>query len=148
MIGSQPCMLHFRSTLLQYTRSILMSIPVLTGICSETQTLALSILEWQEERHFQSEGIKLLLAPRAGFTLGRGLPEMYKAEIYVKSEIPWWFSFMGWRWTFCVWIALIIFLGEVVLILGLFRCLLLPDFASFYTSCIKTINGKQKSSVK
>jgi hypothetical protein len=125
---------------------MIMSIPILTGIWSETQTLALSLLEWEEDRRFHSEGVKVLLAPRAGYSSSaRGLPEIYKAEIYVKSELPWWLSFMGWKWTFCVWIALAIFIVEVVLILGLFRCLLLPDLVSLYTTCAKAMHGESQS---
>eukprot|EP00250_Pteridium_aquilinum_P011084 c19828_g1_i1 orf=127-2145(+) len=130
---TQPCMLRFKSTALQHAKSFLMAIPLLTGFYSETQTLAVSSLEWQEQRSFSFAAVRVMLAPRAGRPLHMGLPELYEAGLSVKSELPWWVSFIGhWRWTLSVWLGLALFVGIVVLVMCLCNQFLLPDLGRVF----------------
>lgn len=121
-------MLRFRSTALQHAKSLLMAIPLITGFYSETQTLEVSLLEWQECRELSFAAVRVMLAPRAGRPLAMGVPELYEAEIHVNSELPWWVSIIGnWRWTISVWIGLSLFIGVVVFLLCLCNQILIPD---------------------
>lgn len=145
---TQPCMLRFRSTMLQHIKSVLMAIPLLTGLYSETQTLSVT-LEWQEKRAFSSASVRVVLAPRAGRPLLTGLPELYGAEIHVNSEISWWLSIIGgWRWTLSVWIGLIVFVGEVVFILCLCRQFLLPDLGILLSTVSTSVRQRDFHKVK
>lgn len=121
--SSQPCMLHFKSNTLHYIKSILMAIPLLAGVSSETQTLALHLLEWQEERSSPSAGIRISLVPRAGRPVTTGLPELYNAEIQVDSEAPCMASssVRSWKWTLLMWIGLSFLVFVCLASLYLFR---------------------------
>lgn len=86
--ASKPCMLHFKSTTSHYAKSICLAIPIIVGVTSETQTLSLQLLEWQQDAVSPATSasvIRIMLAARAGRAISTGLPELYKAEIQVDS---------------------------------------------------------------
>ncbi|MCO5611585.1 hypothetical protein L7F22_065838 [Adiantum nelumboides] len=85
--ASQPSMLHFKSNILHNVRSISLAIPLLAGVASETQTLRLPLLDWQQDMAFSkhSSVLRISLVPRAGRGSSDGLPELYRAEIQIDS---------------------------------------------------------------
>ncbi|MCO5603276.1 hypothetical protein L7F22_057425 [Adiantum nelumboides] len=85
--ASLPSMLHFKSNILHNVRSISLAIPLLAGVASETQTLRLPLLDWQQDMASskRSSMLRISLVPRAGRGSSDGLPELYRAEIQIDS---------------------------------------------------------------
>ncbi|KAH7571425.1 hypothetical protein JRO89_XS04G0049100 [Xanthoceras sorbifolium] len=105
--SSQPCMLHFRSSLLRLTRTVLMGIPLLLGVSDETQKITIKILRHKEGNR-RTEAIRVILSPRAGSSR---LPQLYEAEIILNSRLPWTKEFVhNWKWTFYVWSSFYIYI--------------------------------------
>eukprot|EP00246_Nothoceros_aenigmaticus_P005337 TRINITY_DN17305_c0_g1_i1.p1 TRINITY_DN17305_c0_g1~~TRINITY_DN17305_c0_g1_i1.p1 ORF type:complete len:335 (-),score=27.95 TRINITY_DN17305_c0_g1_i1:40-927(-) len=125
--SSRPCMLQFRSSPVRYAKTLLLGLPLLMGLSQEYQTLTVRVMENQEEMVVPTATVKAYLEPKAGFPEGHGLPELYTAEIHIKSKLPWIRALIyAWRWTFYVWTAFWIFMLEVTLILLCCRQALLP----------------------
>ncbi|KAH7282524.1 hypothetical protein KP509_35G034500 [Ceratopteris richardii] len=86
MKSSQPCLLHFKSTALQYVKSVCLAIPLLAGLTSEAQTLRVHLLKWkQDEFTATPTTLQISLVPRMGRSGTNGLPELYKAEIELHA---------------------------------------------------------------
>lgn len=146
---TQPCMLRFRSTALQHVKAFLMAIPLLAGSYLETQTLAVSSLKWQEQRALSSAGVRIVLAPRAGRPLHSGLPELYEAGISVESKLAWWARLIGnWRWTLSVWLGLALFIGAVLIILGVCTQLLVPDLSLMFSLISMDLGKRERYKAK
>lgn len=142
---SQPCMLRFKSTTLRRTKLLFMAIPLLTGFSYETQTLVLQLLEWREEKTTPSASVRVLFVPRAGSSMDTGLPELYRAEIYVESELPWMLSIVRtWRWTLVVWTGFSLFIGGLLVILCTCRQILLPNVGSGLIDTFQAIQNDLK----
>eukprot|EP00850_Spirogloea_muscicola_P019058 SM000182S03948 [mRNA] locus=s182:197645:201238:- [translate_table: standard] len=114
---SVPTMLRFRSWPVEYGRTFLMALPLLSGFWDDFQTLSLPILEHQEGRRpFVS--VRIELAPKAGLSPAVGLPEIYEAEVFVESVLTGFARiFRYWKLTSLVW-GLIAFISlELTLLL-------------------------------
>ncbi|XP_052728737.1 seipin-1 isoform X2 [Vigna angularis] len=83
--SSQPCMLRFRSSPIRLARTFLMGVPLVMGISGETQNINVEILRHRED-YRRSNAIRVTLHPRAGTS---NLPELYEAEILMRSNLPW-----------------------------------------------------------
>eukprot|EP00850_Spirogloea_muscicola_P016350 SM000132S26865 [mRNA] locus=s132:105346:108686:+ [translate_table: standard] len=114
---SVPTMLRFRSWPVEYGRTFLMALPLLSGFWDDFQTLSLPILEHQEGRRpFVS--VKIELAPKAGLPPAVGLPEIYEAEVSIETVLTGFARiFRYWKLTSLVW-GLIAFVSlELTLLL-------------------------------
>ncbi|XP_057868973.2 seipin-1 isoform X2 [Cryptomeria japonica] len=110
--SSQPCMLPFRSAPVQLAKTFLTSLPLLMGILGETETVVIHLIDYKE-KIIPTESVKIILQPKA---LTSGLPELYSAEIDIRSQLPWNKEFSRkWKWTFCVWYTLAFYIFLVSL---------------------------------
>lgn len=127
--SSQPCMLRFRSFPVRIMRTFIMSIPLLLGICSESQDLALEILRYKESNLKPTQGMRVRLTPRAGTS---DLPQIYEAEIIVKSQLPRRKEIVyNWKWTFYVWISLYVYIMLLIVLACCFRPFSFPRRSSY-----------------
>ncbi|KAG1367975.1 seipin-1 [Cocos nucifera] len=109
---SQPCMLRFRSPPIRLMQACLMGIPLLMGMRTESQKITIEILRYKETSQ-TTEAIRVRLKPRAGTT---DLPQVYAAEIFVNSQLPWGKEFVyNWKWTFYVWTSLYVYIVLLIL---------------------------------
>ncbi|XP_072978804.1 seipin-1 [Typha angustifolia] len=112
--SSQPCILRFRSLPIRLTRTFLMGIPLLVGICSESQTITMEILQYKESRQ-KTELLRVRLKPRA---LTTDLPQLYASEMVISSKLPWGKEIVhNWKWTFYVWISLHMYILLLIILL-------------------------------
>ncbi|KAA8533412.1 hypothetical protein F0562_031155 [Nyssa sinensis] len=129
--SSQPCMLRFRSLPIQLMRTFLMGLPLLLGITSETQKIAVAMLK-HKEGYPRTEAIRITLIPRAGTT---SLPQLYEAEILLKSQLPWRKELVrSWKWTFYVWTSIYIYIMLLILLVCCFTPLIFPMTAATLSS--------------
>ncbi|KAL6586804.1 hypothetical protein OROMI_001792 [Orobanche minor] len=125
--SSHPCMIRFRSWPIRLTRTFLMSVPLLLGITTETQTITLPMLKHKEASYPRTEYTRITLTPRAGTA---SLPQFYNAEVVVKSRPPWTRELVHrWKWTFCVWTALYIFVVLVMILVFFLKPVIFPIMA-------------------
>ncbi|KAL6516907.1 hypothetical protein OROHE_018195 [Orobanche hederae] len=125
--SSHPCMIRFRSWPIRLTRTFLMSVPLLLGITTETQTITLPMLKHKEASYPRTEYTRITLTPRAGTA---SLPQFYNAEVVVKSRPPWTKELVHrWKWTFCVWTALYIFVVLVMILVFFLKPVIFPIMA-------------------
>ncbi|KAJ4824139.1 hypothetical protein Tsubulata_043912, partial [Turnera subulata] len=132
--SSQPCILRFRSLPIRLLRTLIMSVPLTLGIYEETQKISVDMIKFKEG-HPRTKAIKVTLVPRAGTLY---LPQLYEAEILIKSQLPWTKALVrNWKWTCYVWVSLYMYIVLVLLILCCCRPLIFPlgtvDF-SYYQS--------------
>ncbi|GER51342.1 seipin [Striga asiatica] len=124
--SSQPCMLRFRSWPIRLTRTFVMSLPLILGITTETQSITFLILKHRESsNHPRTEYIRIMMIPRAGTA---SLPQFYDAEVFVRSQPPWTKEFVHrWKLTFCVWTTMYVFIILLVMVLvSLLKPLIFP----------------------
>ncbi|KAH7414670.1 hypothetical protein KP509_14G005100 [Ceratopteris richardii] len=141
---TQPCMLQFRSTILQHIKALVMAVPLLTGSYLEKQTLVVSSLNWQGHGSLPLGTLRVVLAPRAGNPLLTGLPELYEAGIRVESQISWWACIIGnWRWTISVWLGMALFIGAIVIGMGLCNQFLVPDLRAVFSILRRCLSTRQ-----
>ncbi|XP_038988024.1 seipin-1-like, partial [Phoenix dactylifera] len=113
--SSQPCMLRFRSLPVRLMRTCLMGIPLLMGICTESQKVTMEVLRYKETGR-RTEAIRVRLKPRAGTT---DLPQLYAAEIFMTSQLPWGKELVyNWKWSFYVWTSLYMYIMLLISIAG------------------------------
>nr|XP_010909213.1 seipin-1-like [Elaeis guineensis] len=125
---SQPCMLRFKSLPVRLMRTCLMGIPLLMGICTESQKITIEILRYKETSQ-RTEAIRVRLKPRAGTT---DLPQVYAAEIFMNSQLPWGKELVyNWKWTFYVWTSLYMYIILLILWCGWFKPFSLIRHESF-----------------
>ncbi|CAH9073000.1 unnamed protein product, partial [Cuscuta epithymum] len=121
--SSHPCMLQFRSQPIRLMRELIWGLPLLLGITTETQKLVIPIIR-HKESHPRTEAIRLTLMPRSGT---QELPQIYGAEIILKSHLPWMKEVLHrWKWTFYVWATLYIYIALLIVSLCCFRPLIIP----------------------
>eukprot|EP00850_Spirogloea_muscicola_P021148 SM000238S08049 [mRNA] locus=s238:5626:9885:- [translate_table: standard] len=124
---SVPTMLRFRSWPVEYGRTFLMALPLLSGFWDDFQTLSLPILEHQEGRRpFVS--VKIELAPKAGLTPAVGLPEIYEAEVSIETVLTGFARiFRYWKLTSLVWGFIAFISLELTLLLTCCSRALFPE---------------------
>ncbi|PIA42041.1 hypothetical protein AQUCO_02100111v1 [Aquilegia coerulea] len=121
-----PCMLQFKSHILHYLETILKSVPLLAGYTSEAQVLNIKMRGFSEG-YKPTSCIRVILEQRAEFRSGAGIPEIYSASLLLESELPL-FKRVIWYWkrTIFVWISMVSFTMELMLILLCCRPVLIP----------------------
>lgn len=117
-------MLRFRSWPIRYTRTLLMGVPLLLGIITETQRVTFPALKHKEATYPQTQDIRITLIPRAGTS---SLPQFYDAQVVVNSRPPW-AKQVAYRWklTLCVWTTFYIFVMMVMFLLVFLKPLIFP----------------------
>lgn len=122
--SSHPSMLRFRSWPVRYARTLLMGVPLVFGIASETQRVTFPALRHREAAYPRTEDIRLTLFPRAGTT---ALPQFYDAEVVVRSRPPWLKEVVHrWRLTLSVWTSLYVFVMLVMFLVLFLKPLIFP----------------------
>ncbi|KAK4282970.1 hypothetical protein QN277_014278 [Acacia crassicarpa] len=112
--SSQPMMLRYRSFPVRLARTLMMGMPLLLGICEETQKTTVEILKHKEDNR-RTNAIKATLSPRAGTS---SLPQIYEAEIVMNSQLPGAKQLVhNWKWTFYVWVSLYIYILLLMILL-------------------------------
>lgn len=138
--SSHPCMLRFRSWPVRMMRTFVMGFPLLLGITAETQRITIAMLK-HKEGFPRTEAMKITLIPRAGTD---SLPQLYEAEILLKSELPWAKEQVyRWKWTFYVWTSLYAYVVLLVILLSCSKLLVLPRMRKIVSN-----NSKQKLEVE
>ncbi|OAY78908.1 hypothetical protein ACMD2_07825 [Ananas comosus] len=125
--SSQPCMLRYRSLPVRLMRTMLMGVPLLAGVSSETQKITMEILRYKE-RQPKTELIRVSLRPRAGTT---DLPQLYEADIVIRTQLPWGKEFMyNWRWTFYVWTSFYMYIVLLIVLICCYKPSIFPTVRS------------------
>ena len=123
---SRPCMLRFHSEPIRWLKTLLLGLPSLVGIGSESQTHTIKLTEFGHQ-HIPIAAVKILLQSKAGMPLGRGIPEIYFANVHIESKLPWLKNLVrSWKWTFYIWMGLMLYIIEVVMVLCCCRRALVP----------------------
>ncbi|CAI9757114.1 unnamed protein product [Fraxinus pennsylvanica] len=136
---SYPTMLRFKSPPIRLIETMLKTVPLITGLQSEVQTLKIDMRDYMEG-HEPTAFFKVILEQRAEFKAGSGVPEIYAASLDIESELPglkraiW-----NWRRTIFVWISISSFMGELIVVLLVCRPIILPTGRS------KGFGSKKKS---
>ncbi|KAJ7978267.1 Seipin [Quillaja saponaria] len=144
--SSQPCMLQFRSFPIRLVRTFVMGIPLLLGISGETQKITIRILKHKEDSQ-KTAAIRVTLCPRAGTSY---LPQIYEAEILLKSHLPWKKHLIhNWKWTFCVWMSLYIYMMLLLFVMCCCRPLIFPVTpAYFHDGTVREEPKEQESTAR
>ncbi|XP_058216903.1 seipin-1 [Rhododendron vialii] len=121
--SSQPSMLRFRSLLVRLMRAIFMGIPLLLGITEETQKITIPILK-HKEGYPRTEAIRISMVPQAGTSF---VPQLYEGKIIINSQLPWSKEIVRrWKWTFCVWTSIHIYIMLLIILVRCFTPLIFP----------------------
>ncbi|KAL2496550.1 seipin-2-like [Forsythia ovata] len=124
--SSYPTMLRFKSQPIRLIETMFKTVPLITGLQSEVQTLKIEIRDYIEG-YEPTAFFKVILEQRAEFQAGSGVPEIYAASLDIESELPglkraiW-----NWRRTILVWISISSFMGELMVVLLVCRPMILP----------------------
>ncbi|XP_041018854.1 LOW QUALITY PROTEIN: seipin-1 [Juglans microcarpa x Juglans regia] len=125
--SSQPCMLRFRSFPIRLARTVLLFIPLLLGISSETQKMTIDILKHTEGIQ-RTKAVRATLVPSAGTS---SVPQLYETEILIHSQPPWTKELVrNWKWTFYVWTSLYVYITLLMVLLFCCKKLFLPMAAA------------------
>ncbi|KAL6959043.1 hypothetical protein U1Q18_014618 [Sarracenia purpurea var. burkii] len=120
--SSQSCMLRYQSLPIRLMRTLLLGIPLLLGITAETQKIMVPILK-NKERYPRIGVIRIYLVPRVGTS---SVPQVYQAEIIINSELPQSKEIVRrWKWTFCVWTSIYVYIILTIILVCLFKPLIL-----------------------
>ncbi|XP_058217597.1 seipin-2-like [Rhododendron vialii] len=123
--STHPCMLRFKSHPIHLLETAFKAAPLMTGFQSESQTLDIKISDFTEG-HEPTACLKVVLEQRAGYQSGAGIPQLYTASIALESELPQLKKIVWcWRRTVFVWISVMMYLTEVVVVLVLFRAVVM-----------------------
>ena len=107
---SRPCMLRFHSEPIRWLKTLLLGLPSLVGIGSESQTHTIKLTEFGHQ-HIPIAAVKILLQSKAGMPLGHGIPEIYFANVHIESKLPWLKNLVrSWKWTFYIWMGLMLYI--------------------------------------
>ncbi|KAF5745885.1 hypothetical protein HS088_TW06G00050 [Tripterygium wilfordii] len=141
--SSKPCMLPFRSLLVRLIRTFQMGIPLVLGLCDETQKLNIEMLK-HKEGYPRTKAVRVILSSRAGTS---HLPQLYEAKLALNSRLPWTKQMVhNWKWTLCVWTSLYIFITFLVFILYFCRPLIFPLTTTRTTATTRRDQIEQDSS--
>ncbi|XP_028755750.1 seipin-2-like [Neltuma alba] len=125
--SSQPAMLRFKSEPVRLVLTFLKMAPVLTGRISETQSLNVKIRGFIEKNDLPTSCLKVTLEHRAEYRPGAGIPELYDAYLILESELPFLKRIMWqWKMSIFIWITMVAFIFEVVLLLLCCRPIIFP----------------------
>ncbi|XP_061357426.1 seipin-1 [Gastrolobium bilobum] len=128
--SSQPCILRFRSSPVRLARTVMMGVPLVLGISSETQKINVPIMRHKEHNR-RTNALIITLHPRAGTT---SLPQIYEAEIVINSHLPWAKELIRkWKWTFYVWMSLYVYIMLLMFLLCCYKPLIFlmtPEYNS------------------
>ncbi|KAJ4795083.1 Seipin [Rhynchospora pubera] len=114
--SSQPYMLRFRSLPIRLMHTFFMGLPILLGICTETQKLTIEILRYTEGRH-RTNLISVKLKPRAGIA---DLPQLYTSEVKIRTQLPWMKQLVyNWKLTLYVWTAFYVY-GFILILIAFY----------------------------
>ncbi|KAL7186166.1 hypothetical protein ACSBR2_028005 [Camellia fascicularis] len=124
--SSYPTMPRFKSPPIRFIKTIFKTAPLLAGFQSETQILNIKSNDFSEG-YKPTACLKVTIEPRAEYQSGAGIPQIYAASLALESELPQlkkiiWY----WRRTIFVWISLMSFLTELMIVLIFFRLLIMP----------------------
>lgn len=123
----RPCMLRFYSAPIRMLKTFLVSLPSLLGMFTESQTLAVHFMGFEEQR-VATSAVRILMQPKAGMPLGQGIPEIYYADVHIESRLPWLKNLMRkWKWTVYIWTGLTLYIVEVIVVLCCCRQALSPS---------------------
>ncbi|KAM7498590.1 hypothetical protein LguiA_023004 [Lonicera macranthoides] len=124
--SSHPCMLRFKSHPIRIAETVIKGVPLIAGFQSEVQVLNLKINDFTEGPDPTSY-LKITLEQRAEYQSGAGIPEIYSASLELESELPQIQKIIhSWKRTIFVWISLMSFLTEFMMVMIFFRGLILP----------------------
>ncbi|XP_020580781.1 seipin-3 isoform X2 [Phalaenopsis equestris] len=125
--SSKPCMLRFKSSHIRFMETFIRSGPLLAGYSSESQVIDLRLSGFTEG-YEPTMSVRIVLEQRAGFMLGAGIPEIYSASLKLESKLPilkriiW-----NWRKTLLIWLAMGLFVWELLIVLVCCRPVLFPQ---------------------
>ena len=96
-----------------------MGMPVLLGLCQESQTISVRVMDSHEEQELNPTAtIRVMLEPKAGNVIGTGVPEIYKAELQVVSHLPWMRDVArSWVWSLYLYSGLGLLLFDALLVM-------------------------------
>lgn len=124
--SSRPCILRFHSLPIRMLKTFLISLPSLVGMFTESQTLEVQLMEF-EEQQVATHVVRILVQPKAGMPLGQGIPEIYSAVVHIETRLPWLKNMVrSWKWTVYIWTGLTLYVMEIVMILCCCRQALVP----------------------
>lgn len=124
--STHPCMLRFKSHPIHLLETAFKTAPLMAGFQSESQTLAIKINDFTEG-HEPTACLKVVLEQRAEYLNGAGIPQIYAASIALESELPQLKKILWcWRRTVYVWVSIMFYLVELVVVLVLFRPVVMP----------------------
>ncbi|KAH9314302.1 hypothetical protein KI387_022929 [Taxus chinensis] len=124
--SSHPCMMRFKSPLIRFAETFIWSAPFLAGFTSESQTLHLHMMEFTENM-IPTACLRVTLERRAEFPPGAGIPEIYSAELFLNSELPWLKRMIWrWKWTLFIWVGMGSFGMEILVLLCCCRPIFFP----------------------
>lgn len=127
-VSSRPCMLRFHSAPIRMLKTFLVSLPSMVGGFPESQTLEVHLMEFEEQPLTPTSSVRISMQPKAGLPLGHGIPEIYSADVYIDSHLPWLKNMIrNWKWTLYIWMGLMLYVMEIVLLLCCCRHALLPQ---------------------
>ncbi|GAB2287552.1 hypothetical protein Dimus_021926 [Dionaea muscipula] len=128
--SSHPCLLKFRSEPLRLMLTYFKIFPLIAGYASESQTLKLNFNGFTEG-DVPTSCVKVIIAPRAEFRTGAGIPELYNAVLQVLSELPFLKRILWhWKMTIYIWLSMMVFMVELLFALVCCRTLLIPRVGS------------------
>lgn len=144
-----PCMLRFKSHLIRYLETFLKSVPLLAGYTSESQVLNVKMRGFTEG-YKPTSCIRVILEQRAEYRSGAGIPEIYTATLLLESKLPLLRRILWcWKKTIFVWISLVSFTMELMVLLLCCRPVLIPRArprnSSTTTTTTNTSNSPQNN---
>lgn len=133
-------MLRFKSQPIRIAETVFKGVPLIAGFQSEVQVLNLKINDFTEGPDPTSY-LKITLEQRAKYQPGAGIPEIYSASLALESVLPQIKTIIYfWKRTIFVWISLISFLTEFMMVMIFFRGLILPGRRESVGSAAKQVH--------
>lgn len=121
-----PCMLQFRSEPIRLLLTFLKIAPLLADYFSESQTININF-EGTTEGAKPTACLRVIVEQRAEFGPGAGVPEIYDASLILESELPLLKQILwNWKKMVFIWISMIMFTIEFLLVLLYFRPFIIP----------------------
>lgn len=115
--ATQPCRMQFKSWPIRLLLTVFKVIPLVTGYSLESQTLDIKFNGYTE-REIPTSCVRVVLEPRAEFTKGGGVPEIYAAYLKLESQLPLLKRILwSWKATVFVWTGIMIFTMGLVFML-------------------------------
>ncbi|KAI4333516.1 hypothetical protein L6164_018310 [Bauhinia variegata] len=124
--SSYPSMLKFKSKPIRYAETLLKSAPLIAGFGTESQVLSVTMNDFTEGLE-PTTCLKVTTEQRAEYEHVGGVPQTYDASLALESELPQ-LKKLIWEWkmTIFVWISIMVFLTEFIVIMVFFRSIIVP----------------------